>query len=124
MVLGIGTDILKIQRIRVLQELNTDPFIRRTYTEKERQEALERPDPTLYYATRFAGKEAVFKCLGIHADDIRPNEVEILGSETGEPQVVLLGQAYEIARIKQIKSVKISISYDTDYAVAFAMAQD
>lgn len=124
MVLGIGTDILKIQRIRVLQELNTDPFIRRTYTEKERQEALERPDPTLYYATRFAGKEAVFKCLGIHADDIRPNEVEILGSETGEPQVVLLGQAYEIARSKQIKSVKISISYDTDYAVAFAMAQD
>lgn len=124
MILGIGTDILKIQRIRDMEKGSNDPFFIKTFTEKEREQALMRPDPMLYYATRFAGKEAVFKCLGIDGSDARLNEIEILGMHSGQPQVSLLGKLRETAPQKGIKNIQISLSYDTDYAVAFAMAQD
>jgi holo-[acyl-carrier protein] synthase len=123
MVLGVGTDILKIGRISDSLTGGSDVFITKTFTPREREEASQRSDPGIYFATRFAGKEAVFKCLGIDSNGIRLNEVEIIGTQTGQPQVVLLGKAKEIATTKRIKRIDISLSYDTDYAVAFAVAQ-
>lgn len=123
MVLGIGIDILSIQRIRNILEGDSEAFVRLSFTIKEKKEASGRPDPVLYYATRFAGKEAVFKCFGIDGNEIRLNEIEILGSETEQPQVTLLGKSKEIAVKKGVKDVRISLSYETEYAVAFAIAQ-
>lgn len=124
MILGIGTDILLIQRIRDIAGSNGDSFFKKTYTVKERDQASSRPDPLLYYATRFAGKEAVFKSIGLDGVEIRLDDIEILGNDYGRPQVELLGKLKSIASDKGIKNILISLSYDTDYAVAFAIAQD
>ena len=124
MILGIGTDLLNLQRIRAIRCLDKDPFIVKSFTEKERAQAFMRPVPADYFATRFAGKEAVFTCLGVDGNALLPKEVEILGTETGAPQVTLLGNGEAIARQKGIRSIQISLSYDTDYAIAFAVAQD
>ena len=53
MIFGIGTDILKRNRMRaeILQE--SDPFVQRTFTEKERREAAAREDAGLYFLGRF-----------------------------------------------------------------------
>ena len=124
MVKGVGTDILSIQRIRNILEGDSEAFIRHSFTTKEKEEASGRTSPVAYYATRFAGKEAVFKCFGIDGDEFRLTEIEILGSETEQPQVSLLGKIKEIAVKKEIKDVRISLSYETEYAVAFAIAQN
>ena len=124
MIIGIGTDILKIQRIRDIQAGSNDPFFKKIFSEKEKEQASLRPDPILYYATRFAGKEAVFKSIGIDANDVRLNEIEILGMETGQPQVTLYGNLKEIAAKKGITNFLISLSYENDYSVAFVIAQD
>jgi phosphopantetheine--protein transferase-like protein len=123
MVLGVGTDILGIQRIRDILEDESDPFVLKVFTPGEREQAAENPDPVCYFATRFSGKEAVFKCFGIHGN-IRLSEIEILDGETGQPQVTLSGELSGIAAKKGVRNVQISLSYDTDYAVAFAVAQD
>lgn len=122
-VLGVGTDILSIDRIRKGSYNMTDAFMRKTYTEKERRQALERDDPTLYFATRFAGKEAVFKSLHISGKEGSFCEIEILGDTTGRPTVALSGKIQELALEKGIDQVLISLSYETDYAAAFALAQ-
>lgn len=124
MILGIGTDILKVQRIRAIYGNADDPFFKNTYTRKEQQEGSERHDPALYFATRFAGKEAVFKSLGIDGMGVTLNEIEILGSEVGQPYVALLGAVKALADSKGIKNVLISLSYDNDYVVAFVIATD
>lgn len=124
MVIGVGIDILSIQRIRNILEGDSEAFIRRSFTIKEKEEASGRAAPVAYYATRFAGKEAVFKCFAIDGDEIRLTEIEILGSETEQPQVTLLGKIKEIADKKGVKDVRISLSYETEYAVAFAIAQN
>ena len=123
MVLGIGIDILNIQRMRGVLESDSGSFITKVFTEKEREQVSDHPDPVAYFASRFAGKEAVFKCFGIDSSGIHLNEIEIRGAETEQPQVRLLGKFREIAKEKGVKDIQISLSYDTDYAVAFAIAQ-
>ena len=61
MIHGIGTDILNIQTIAPSVADRSDPFVRKTYTEKELELIDSRPLPLYCFATRFAGKEAVFK---------------------------------------------------------------
>jgi holo-[acyl-carrier protein] synthase len=123
MILGIGIDILNIQRMRGVLETDSGSFVNKVFTVQEREQASDHPDPVAYFATRFAGKEAVFKCFGIDGSGIRLSEIEIRGAETEQPQVRLLGKFREIAEKKGVKDIQISLSYDTDYAVAFAIAQ-
>jgi phosphopantetheine--protein transferase-like protein len=125
MLLGIGIDILNIRRMRDVLESDSDngSFVNKVFTVKEREQASDHPDPVAYFAMRFAGKEAVFKCFGIDGSGIHLNEIEIRGGETEQPRVRLLGTFREIAEKKGVKDIQISLSYDTDYAVAFAIAQ-
>ena len=86
MIHGIGTDILNIQTIAPSVADRSDPFVRKTYTEKELELIDSRPLPLYCFATRFAGKEAVFKAFGVHGDAFRLNDIEILENESGVPR--------------------------------------
>lgn len=123
MTYGIGTDILKISSIAPGVADLDGPFVRKTYTQKEIALIASRPVPLNSFATRFSGKEAVFKSLNLYGDDIRLNEIEILENENGQPTVTLHGNALRLAEEKGISRILVSLSYDTDYAVAYASAQ-
>ena len=122
MIYGIGTDILKISSIASGTADLNDPFVRKTYTPKEIALITSRPVPQNSFATRFSGKEAIFKALNIYGNNIRLNEIEILENENGQPTVTLHGNALRLAEQKGISRILISLSYDTDYAVAYAAA--
>ena len=119
---GIGVDILKISNIASSISNPEDSFISRIYTKKELVLINQRPIPLFSYATRFAGKEAIFKSLGVDGNAIRLNELEILETKNGQPIVLLHGNAKIIADQKGISQILISLSYDTDYAIAYATA--
>lgn len=123
MLIGVGTDILRVSDILSSSLKENDPFFKKTYAAEEVEQARQREVPAYYYATRFAGKEAVFKCMGIHSDGITLNEIVIIDDENGQPHVTLEGKFKEAAREKNIGEVLISLSYDKDYAVAYAAAQ-
>ena len=101
-----------------------DPFLRATYSPKERQAASERRDPYAYYETRFCCKEAVFKALGIGGEHIKMSEIEILSDKNGRPTVTLLGALGALAAEKGITEILLSLSYDSDIAQAVAIACD
>jgi holo-[acyl-carrier protein] synthase len=122
MVIGVGTDILSVARLHDILENQSGSFMNKVFTENERAQADASGDPLSYFATRFAGKEAVFKCFNIHGD-ARLSEIEIIDGETGQPQVTLRGKFVEIAKEKGITDVRISLSYENEYAIAFAVAQ-
>lgn len=123
MVLGIGTDILKYGQISFDSLRHNDSFLMKTYTENEQEEGESRSDKYSYYCTRFAGKEAVFKSLNISGEKISLKDIEILSNKNGQPYVILHGNLKQIATEKNIHEVLISLSYDTDYYVAFSIAQ-
>jgi len=119
---GIGTDILKMDHLVAEYLKPEDPFARKTYTEEELRQAALRENPLCYFATRFAGKEAVFKALNRSAENVSLNEIEILNWDSGQPYVNLHGKIEEDARKAGIEKVLISLSYDTEYAIAYAIA--
>lgn len=121
MIHSVGTDILAFSRMRELPR--DDAFIRRAFTEKERAEIFAREDAQRCLATRFSAKEAVFKSLCMNPDRARLNEIEILSDEFGAPHVTLLGSMAEIAAEMGVVRVHLSMSWETEYAVAFAVSE-
>ena len=120
---GIGTDILAIGRIRPLENQWDDPFFMKAYTEKERIFCLGRSDPVTAFAEAFSAKEAVFKSLGMPADLIRLDQIEILRDPDGKPTVTLHPPLREKAAALGITRICLSISYERDYVVAFAVSE-
>lgn len=123
MIIGVGTDLLSIDRMRRVLAEDEEPFLRSCFDEEERRLAQQRPDPLLFYATRFAAKEAVFKSLGLSAEGVRLHEIGIGSDENGQPQVRLAGSLAERAAGRGIARVHVSISWDTGYAMAHAVAE-
>lgn len=123
MVFGIGTDIFKKSRLIKFDGANPDPFYLKVFTCEELSQARLRSDSDNYLASRFAGKEAVFKCFGIDGNRVRLNEIEILTSDFGIPVVSLSGSLKMIASQIGIERIHISLSYDEDSFVAVAVAE-
>ncbi len=123
MVIGVGTDILNMKHISGEYLKAGDPFLEKTYSVKEQEEAGKRELPFYYYATRFAGKEAVFKSLGISPQHVLLSEIEILNDSYGAPYVTLYGNLKQAALERGITDVRVSLSYEESYASAFAVAQ-
>lgn len=122
MIIGIGTDILRIERIRAACADPEDPFLIRTFTEAERIAAAERPLPLYFYATRFAGKEAIFKAFRISPEGADLSEIEIRNDEQGAPYVTFTGTLGRLVREREL-IVHLSLSYETEEAVAFAVIE-
>lgn len=121
MIFGIGTDILLVSRMRVLENYEKDPFFTAVFTDKEMNEAASRDDKAIYLAGRFAAKEAIYKCLNLSCD-VRFNEIEVYTDSNGAPKARLYGALLEYANANQISHIHISISHETEYAVAYAIA--
>ncbi|MEG2421928.1 MAG: holo-[acyl-carrier-protein] synthase, partial [Oscillospiraceae bacterium] len=66
---------------------------------------------------------AVFKCFGQVPGNIRLNEIEILSQPCGKPTVRLLGSCAQHAATLGIETIHLSLSYDGDYAIAYAVAE-
>jgi len=123
MILGIGSDFMRVDSLHESVLQNNDSFLLKTYTKREIETAGNRLDPHMYYALRFSAKEAVFKCLGICGDSIKMTEIEILSYENGQPYVKLHGDILKKSQNKGIKEILITLSYDDGYVQAFAVAQ-
>jgi holo-[acyl-carrier protein] synthase len=119
---GVGTDILLVERIRSCL-VDSPAFMHATFTRYELAEGNRRSDQSTYYAKVFAAKEAVFKCFGIAADELASwSDIEITASRAAQPAVRLHGSMARLARVRGIERILLSLSGDTEYVVAFAIA--
>lgn len=123
MITGIGTDILYMKHLSKDSLKEGDAFLSHIYSSREIEEAKNRELPFYFYAVRFAGKEAVFKCLNPPLAHVKFSEIEILDDETGAPHVTLYGELGQWAEKQKIDCVHISLSYEEEYAVAYAVAE-
>lgn len=123
MIAGIGADILYMKHLSQDSLKEGDAFLKNIYSPREIEEAKKRELPFYFYAVRFAGKEAVFKCLNLSPQHIRLSEIEILDDENGAPHVKLYGTLHQWAEEQRIDCIHISLSYEEEYAVAYAIAE-
>jgi len=64
MIVGLGTDIIQVERMRAAIERRGERILNRLFTPTERAYCESRPRPVEHYAARFAAKEAAMKALG------------------------------------------------------------
>lgn len=120
--IGVGADIVEIDRIRIAVERSGDRFLERVFTFSERNFCDAKRDRFASYAARFAAKEAVLKALGSGLAGCGWKDVEISRVDGQRPEVLLHRAAADLAKEKGISAVLVSMSHDRSRAVAFAVA--
>ena len=117
MVIGIGIDIIEIERVK--KAITKENFLKRVFTPKEIAYCEGRgAQKAASYAARFAGKEAVLKAFGTGLIGGILLEREILNDELGAPKVYLSGFFARLAKEKEIQRIHLSLSHAHLYAVA------
>jgi len=115
-----GIDLLRTSRLAEINPAIRARFIRRVYTETEIAQARGDND-TL--SGIFAAKEAVSKALGTGIGKVNWQDIEILHAASGEPDVLLHGQAQQVAQAKGLVEWAVSITHEGGMAAAVAVAQ-
>ena len=114
-----GIDVIEIARIqRTLADFG-ERFLRRVFTERERERYGTRVHEL---AARFAAKEATSKALGTGIRGIRWREMEILSNRRGKPVLVLHGSAAERAAALGLVAFDVSLTHSRTDAMAFVVA--
>lgn len=118
-IVGIGLDLVKIERIHALAERWQERFLGRLYTETERRYCFERAAPYASLAARFAAKEAVLKALGTGwTAGVSWQDIQVVNDGHGRPSALVQGRAGDLLREAGVTDIHLSLSHDADYAVA------
>src|SRR5262245_39487121 len=118
-IIGHGIDAVKIAAIKADVDSTNMQWTERFCSADERGHAGTTPTRYRYYASCFAGKEAVAKALGTgFAGDITWRGIEILRRESGAPYIRLRDEVLELASGMGITAWFISISYLDEIAIA------
>jgi holo-[acyl-carrier protein] synthase len=128
MIIGIGTDCCDVERIASAIERHGDRFLARVFTDAERAAGAKRPEPAVYFARRFAAKEACAKALGSGITErVRLHDLEVLNGPRGQPILQLTGGALRRARRLMPKghelALHVSLADDPPTALAFVVLE-
>ena len=121
MIVGVGTDIIEISRMK--KAVEREHFKNRVYTKLEQNYCESRgKNSAASYAARFAAKEAFFKAIGTGII-FSLTEVEIINNEVGQPKIFLHGATAQLAEEKGIEKIFVSLSHSLEYATAVAVLE-
>lgn len=133
MIVGIGTDIIQIQRIEKILSLHPTLFLNKYFSFYELQRYENQRENKKIYASKiaklFAGKEAFVKALGTgFRFGINLHDIEILSNELGKPYINITGetQKYIEKTFQNYKNLRYYISLSDDYptGTAFVIIED
>jgi holo-[acyl-carrier protein] synthase len=113
----LGIDIIKVARIRDTIAKFGRRFSNRVLTANEDRYVRDRPET---FAGRWAAKEAVSKVLGLGVRGIGWRDIEIVRLPTGQPSIRLHGRAAARAEQLGMGRIAVSITHESEYAVAVA----
>lgn len=124
MIIGIGTDIIEIVRIKRAVQRWGRKFLDRIYTEDELSYCYLKKDPFACLAARFAAKEAAIKAFSWifdsnHANKIKKlslKDIEIINKNGGLPYLIIKNLNFR-TKISDY-SIHLTISHERVYAVA------
>lgn len=89
MIFGIGTDVVQLERVRLVHEKFGDRFVERLLLPAELEAFRRYKRPVRFLAMRFAAKEAIVKAMGTgfaHGMWIRDSGV--VSNAWGKPEII------------------------------------
>ena len=120
MIVGIGNDIIEIERVE--KAISKEGFIAKVYTQREIENIVKRGNRTETYAGIFSAKEAISKAIGTGVREFALTDLEILNDNLGKPYVIVSDKLNKIIqRKKENYQIEIAISHSKKYATAMAI---
>jgi holo-[acyl-carrier protein] synthase len=124
MIYGVGTDIVNIDRIQKIILKNREGFIKRVLTEYEQALFANKADSAAFCAKRFAAKEAFSKALGTGIGKVISfQDLTVRNNENGKPHFIPSEKLRLYLLEKGIKQAHLSISDESQNAVAFVILE-
>ena len=126
MIIGLGNDLIDIRRVERTLKRFGNRFIKRIYTDVEREKAERRSNRAATYAKRFAAKEACSKALGTgFRRGVFWRDMGVTNLASGKPTMVLSGGARkrleEITPAGMVAQIDLTLTDDHPLAQAIVI---
>ena len=122
MIVGIGCDVIEVERIR--KAIDRGGFLERVYTPEELEFCTTEQGRHKYesLAARFAAKEAFLKAVGTGLGGFALCDLAVLRRESGAPYFALTGPAAAWAA-EQGVTVHLSLTHERGLANAIVILE-
>ena len=124
MIFGIGTDLVEIKRIESINSI--DKFANKILSKNELSifNSLKEEKKITFLSKQFAGKEAISKAIGTGITiQTRFKDIEILRDENGKPSLNAIDGFKKYMNDLGITKTHVSLSDESNYAIAFAVLE-
>ena len=124
MILGVGIDIIEVERIRASHEKFGERFLKRILRPEEIAYCFSHAQPAPFLAARFSAKEAISKAFGTGIGrQLGWQDMEVRRKESGQPYVVLHDNGQLLFASLHARSLHLSLSHTNFYASAIAVLE-
>jgi len=124
MIIGIGIDIIKIERIEKAIMRHGARFTNRVFTQGELEYCSAKKNRYESLAARFSVKEAAFKALGRGWDECGGfTSVEVVSDSNRRPSIVFHGSAKHYAESLNVTHAFVTITHDSGIAAAVVVIE-
>lgn len=124
MIVGMGTDIVAVERLKRLREERGQRFLGLVFTPGELEHCMNKAGLDQRLAVRFAAKEATMKALGTGwRRGVQFKQIEVRTQGSGKPEIVLSGEALRRAEGMGVSKVHVSLSHELESALAVVILE-
>ncbi|MCD6386486.1 holo-ACP synthase [Candidatus Sumerlaeota bacterium] len=124
MIIGIGIDVVDLERFEKTLARYGRRIINRLYTPQEQAYCTRLVSSVQEYAVRFAAKEAFLKAIGTgKSHQIRWRDIEIYNERSGKPGIRISGKAAEICSRLGGTNIFVSLSHSHKVAIAVVVIE-
>ena len=125
MIFGIGTDIVRIQRMADNLDRYGERFAARILTESEMAVFRDSAQGPQFLAKRFAAKEAAAKALGTgFRDGLSLRDISVKNDGLGKPVLAFSERAQQTLQNQGVGAVHLSLSDESEYAIAYVVFEN
>ena len=124
-ILGVGTDIVEVLRIKIL--IKNKSFIKRIFTKSEILNSKKTNTKANYFSKRFAAKEALMKAIGTgFTKGVNFKDICVVNDKIGKPNIKYSNKIKKLIisrfKIKRF-NLFLSLSDEKNYSIAFVIIQ-
>ncbi|TMU14917.1 holo-ACP synthase [Halomonas sp. ATBC28] len=124
MIVGIGSDIARVERFTRAMKRHGPRFAERILGPDEQALWLHKAQPAAFLAKRFAAKEAFVKALGLGLrQGLQWGDIQVLNDALGKPYLLLNGEAERLLQAAGVTASHVTLSDEAEYAVAFVVLE-
>ena len=122
MIFGVGTDLLKVERVAATYERFGERFVHRLLMPEELREFRLTHNPVRFLGMRFAAKEAVVKALGTgFANGMWIRDAGVVHDSRGKPEIIYSARGLQVCRDLGVGAGHLTLSDEAGLILAVAI---